>query len=133
MYCLCLIMLIDILKRLLKLVFALFCQFFAFLLNHSTLTILKNVFLLNCKSSICSSDVQIFVIFPRVASDFCNENSRTIQEHFKNISILFKNISDVENIITIDLKVFFKKLSLIITKDKSRETQISTRGKLRKS
>ena len=89
--------------------------------------------LLNCKSSICSWDVQIFVIFPRVASDFCNENSRTIQEHFKNLIILFKNISDVENIITIDLKVFFKKLSLIITKDKSRETQISTRGKLRKS
>ena len=73
------------------------------------------------------------MIFPRVASDFCNENSRTIQEHFKNISILFKNISDVENIIAIDLKVFFKKLSLIITKDKSHETQISTRGKLRKS
>ena len=89
--------------------------------------------LLNCKSSICSWDVQIFVIFPRVASDFCNENSRTIQEHFKNISILFKNISDVENIIAIDLKVFFKKLSLIITKDKSHKTQISTRGKLRKS
>ena len=58
-------------------------------------------------------------MFSRVARDFCNENSRTIQEHFKNISILFKNISDVENIITIDLKVFFKKLNLIIAQDKS--------------
>ena len=45
----------------------------------------------------------------RAASNFWNENSRTIQEHFKNISILFKNTSDVENIITIDLKGFFKK------------------------
>ena len=58
-------------------------------------------------------------MFSRVARDFCDENSRTIQEHFKNISILFKNISDVENIITIDLKVFFKKLNLIIAQDKS--------------
>ena len=58
-------------------------------------------------------------MFSRVARDFCSENSRTIQEHFKNISILFKNISDVENIITIDLKVFFKKLNLIIAQDKS--------------
>ena len=33
-----------------------------------------------------------------------------IQEHFKNISILFKNISDVENITTIDSKVFLKSL-----------------------
>ena len=72
--------------------------------------------------------------FLRVASDFCNENSRTIQEHFKNISILFKNISDDESIITIDLKVFFKKkLNLIITKEKCHEIQISTRTKLRKS
>ena len=72
-------------------------------------------------------------MFSRVARDFCNENSRTIQEHFKNISILFKNISDVENI-TIDLKSFLKKkLNLIITKDKSHEIQISTRTKLRKS
>ena len=31
-------------------------------------------------------------------------NSRTIQEHFKNISILFNNISNIENV-TID---FFK-------------------------
>ena len=48
-----------------------------------------------------------------------------IQEQFKNISILFKNISDVENIITIDLKVFLKKFNLIITKDKSHEIQMS--------
>ena len=59
----------------------------------------------------------------RVASNFWNENSRTIQEHFKNISILFKNTSNVENIITIDLKVFLKKLNLIITKDKYRYQQ----------
>ena len=44
--------------------------------------------------------------------------SRTFQEHFKNISMLFKNTSDVENIITIDLRGFLKKLNLIITKDK---------------
>ena len=54
-------------------------------------------FLINCKSSFCSRDIQMFVIFSRVASDFCNENSGTIQEHFKNISILFKNISDIES------------------------------------
>ena len=59
-----------------------------------------------------------------MASDFWNENSRTIQEHFKNISILFKNINDVENIITIDLKVFLKKLNLIITKDKIKITKL---------
>ena len=64
------------------------------------------------------------MIFFRVASDFCNENSRTIQEHFKNTSMLFNNISNVENI-TIDLKVSFKKLNLVITKDKSHEIQIS--------
>ena len=34
------------------------------------------------------------------------KKSETIQEDFKNMSILFKNISNVENIITID---FFKK------------------------
>ena len=61
-----------------------------------------------------------------MASDFWNENSRTTQEHFKNISILFKNISDVENTITIDLKGFFKKkLNLVVTKKKSHEIQIS--------
>ena len=32
----------------------------------------------------------------RVASNFGNENSRTIQEHFTNISILFKNASEVK-------------------------------------
>ena len=64
------------------------------------------------------------MIFFRVASDFCNENSRTIQEHFKNTSMLVNNISNVENI-TIDLKVSFKKLNLVITKDKSHEIQIS--------
>ena len=37
----------------------------------------------------------------RVASDFWNENSRKIQENFKTISILFKNKSNVENIITL--------------------------------
>ena len=58
-----------------------------------------------------------------MAINFWNENSRTIQEHFKNISILFKNTSDVENIITIDLKVFLKKLNLIITKDKYKYQQ----------
>ena len=41
-----------------------------------------------------------------------------IQEHFKKISILFKNTSNVEIIITIDLKFFSKKLDLRITKDK---------------
>ena len=46
----------------------------------------------------------------KVAADFCYENSRTIQEHFKNISILFKNISNIENIITIDLTVALKSL-----------------------
>ena len=61
--------------------------------------------------------------YTRVASDFWSENSRTIQEHFKNISVLFKNTSDVENIITIDLKVFLKKLNLIITKDKYKYQQ----------
>ena len=75
----------------------------------------------------------MFVIFSRVAIHFYNENSGAIQEHFKNISILFKNISNVENIITIDLKAFLKKLNLIITKGKSHEIQISTRAKLRKS
>ena len=39
--------------------------------------------------------------------------------------MLFNNISNIENIITIDLKVSFKKLNLIITKDKSHEIQIS--------
>ena len=73
------------------------------------------------------------MIFSRVASDFCNENLRAIQEHFKNISILLKNISDIENITTIGLKVFFKDLNLIITKDKSHKIQISKRTKLRKS
>ena len=37
--------------------------------------------------------------------------------------MLFKNTSDVENIITIDLKVFLKKLNLIITKDKYKHQQ----------
>ena len=50
-----------------------------------------------------------------------------VQEQFKSISrtlsILFKNTSDVENIITIDLKVFLKKLNLIITKDKYKYQQ----------
>ena len=44
-------------------------------------------------------------------------NSRTFQEHFKNISILFKNISDVENIVIIDffscLQLCRKKTNLI--------------------
>ena len=59
----------------------------------------------------------------RVASNFGNENSRTIQEHFTNISILFNNASEVENIITIDLKGFLKKLNLIITTDKCKYQQ----------
>ena len=58
----------------------------------------------------------------RAASDFWNENLRTIQ-HFKNISILFKNTSDIENIITIDLKAVFKKVNLMITKDKYKYQQ----------
>ena len=66
----------------------------------------------------------------RVASDFCNKNSRTIQEHFKNTSIIFKNISNVENIISIGLRLFLKKPN---TKDKCHEIQISTRTKVRKS
>ena len=37
---------------------------------------------------------------------FLKKKSGTIQEDFKNMSILFKNISNVENIITID---FFEK------------------------
>ena len=40
---------------------------------------------------------------------FWNENSKAVQEHFKNI------YSDVKNIITIDF--FLKKLNLIKTKD----------------
>ena len=46
-----------------------------------------------------------------------------IQEQFKNISTLFENTSDVGNIITIDLKDFFKKLNHIITKDKYKYQQ----------
>ena len=88
---------------------SIFYQSFLFSLNDSPSKIIKNDFLFNRKSSFCSGDIQIFVISSTVASDFCNENSGTIQKHFKNISILFKNISDVENIIEIDLKVFFKK------------------------
>ena len=61
--------------------------------------------------------------FIRVASSFWNENPCTIQEHFKNIAILFKNMDIVENIITIDFKVFLKKLNLIITKDKYKYQQ----------
>ena len=57
----------------------------------------------------------------RVANDFLNENSRKIHEHFKNISILFKNTSDIENIITIDLKVFLKKLNFIINSDQQEQ------------
>ena len=76
---------------------------------------------------------KFFGTFSRVASNFCNENSRTIQENFKNISILFKNISDSENIITIGFKGFFKELNVIITYDKFHEIQMSTRTKLRKS
>ena len=106
-YCLCLVMLINILKRLLKFVSTIFCQFFLFSLKDSPSKIIKNVFLFNCSSSFCSCHIQIFVIFSWVASEFCNEDSRTIQEHLKNISILFKNTSDVENV-TIDLKVFFQ-------------------------
>ena len=61
--------------------------------------------------------------FIRVASGFWNENPWTIQEHFKNIAILFKNMDIVENVITIDFKVFLKKLNLIITKDKYKYQQ----------
>ena len=55
-----------------------------------------------------------------------------IQEQFKNISLLFQNISDVENIITIDLKVLLKKLNLIITKDKSHKTTNINKNKITK-
>ena len=37
-----------------------------------------------------------------MASDFWNENLGKIQQHFETISILFKNISDVESTIRID-------------------------------
>ena len=47
----------------------------------------------------------------RVARYFLNENSRTTQEHFKNIPIRFKTISIIENTITIDLNVFLKSLT----------------------
>ena len=57
---------------------------------------------------------KIIWYFNRVASDFWKENSGTTQEHFKNVSILLKKISEFENIITI---VFLKKHNLIITKD----------------
>ena len=130
-YHVCLIMLINILKRLLKLLSTIFCQFF-FSLNDSLSKIIENVFLFNRKSSFCSWDIQILMIFSRVACNFCNENS-TIQEHFKNISILFKNISDIENIITIGLKGFFKRFNLIKAKDKSHQIQIPTRTKFRKA
>ena len=62
-----------------------------------------------------------------MCSDIWNENSRTIQEHFKNISIIFKNTSDVKNIITID---FLKKA---YSHSNQRQIQISTRTKLWKS
>ena len=62
-------------------------------------------------------------IILRVASDIWNENSRTIQDHFKNISILFKNTNDVENIIAADFNFFLKKLVLIISKGKCKYQQ----------
>ena len=83
-----------------------FCQTFIFSLKNYKKS---QFFLSNCKSSFCSGDIQVFVTFFRVASDFCNGNSGTKQEHFKNISILFKNIGNIENIITTDLKGFFYK------------------------
>ena len=46
-----------------------------------------------------------------------------MQEHFKNISILVKNTSNIENITTINLKVVLKKVDLIITKDKYKYQQ----------
>ena len=54
-------------------------------------------------------------------SDFWNKNSRTIT--FKKQINTFKSTSDIENIITIDLKVFLKKLNLTITKDKHKYQQ----------
>ena len=66
----------------------------------------------NHKSSFCSGDIQIFVIFSRVASDFCNENSGTIQEHKQRWKYHNNSFEGI----------FKKKLNLIITKDKSHES-----------
>ena len=52
-----------------------------------------------------------------------DKTKNKIQEQFKNILILFKNTSDVENVIAIDLKVFSKKFNVIITKDKYKYQQ----------
>ena len=52
-----------------------------------------------------------------------DKTKNKIQEQFKNILLLFKNTSDVENVIAIDLKVFSKKFNAIITKDKYKHQQ----------
>ena len=48
----------------LKLVSAMFYQIFIFSPNGNPSKIMKNVFISSKKSSICSQDVQFFVIFP---------------------------------------------------------------------
>ena len=52
-----------------------------------------------------------------------DKTKNKIQEQFKNMLILFKNTSDVENVIAIDLKVFSKNFNVIITKDKYKYQQ----------
>ena len=129
-YRLYLIMLINILKRLLKLVSTIFfCQIFLFSLNDSPSKIIKNIFLFNCKNSFCSWDIQISGNFSRVASNFWNENSRTFPEHINTFQEHERSWKYHNNWFA----GFFKKLNLITTKDKSHEIQISTRTKLRKS
>ena len=101
--------------------------------DKSPSKIIQNIFLFNRKSYFLLLRYSNFCDFFYGGQRFLQwkfeSNSRTFQEHI----ILFKNISDVENIIAIDLKGFFKKLNLIITKDKSHEIQIWTIAKLRKS
>ena len=53
-----------LISQVLKLVSAIFYEFFIFLPNDSPSKTVKNVFLFHLKSSFCSWDIQIFVIFP---------------------------------------------------------------------
>ena len=75
-------------KRLLKLVPTIFCQICLFSLNDipsKKNKCYKKIFLCVMRKLFLFLGYSIFCDFSRVASDFCNENSRTIQERFKNI------------------------------------------------
>ena len=65
----------------------------------------ENIFI-HISGTKISSNMGSVLEHSMLASDFWNENSRTIQEHLNNISNFFKNKRDVQNIITIDFKVF---------------------------